>query len=481
MAIPEAGPGGAICFHQGSAQLQASGGDTYQWTPAAGLSNPAIANPVATPDVSTTYKVLVGVTGCAKKRSDTTRVLVRALPAIALTNDTLICSIDTLKLTASGTGSFAWSPNYSISSLTSPTPLVSPDVPTKYYTTLTDGFGCINRDSVFVDVKLYVTINAGKDTTICRKDGFFLNTTSDALSYKWTPATYLSSDTAKRPFATPLDPVITYHVIGNIGKCQSSSAVTIKTIPYPQAYAGRDTALCPGFSAILHASGGSSYRWSPATFLTATNIPNPIVVKPVSDTRYIVTVSDMLGCPKSVNDTVWVRVYPKVIADAGPSDTSVVIGQSLQLHGSGGEIYVWSPPRWLSDPTIANPVALPEDDIQYKLLVKSLPGYCEGRDSIKVKVYLVPPSLYVPTAFSPNNDGNNEILRPILLGMRSITYFRVYNRWGELVFSTTEKDKGWDGTFKGMPQDPATYVWVAEGVTYKGVTIHKKGYAVLIR
>ena len=111
----------------------------------------------------------------------------------------------------------------------------------------------------------------------------------------------------------------------------------------------------------------------------------------------------------------------------------------------------------------------------------AIPENCIGEDSVKIKVFKLPPSFYVPTAFSPNADGINDILRPIALGMRSIKYFKVYNRLGQLLFSTTENGKGWDGTFKGNPQDPATYVWMAQGETFTGELITRKGYAVLVR
>ncbi|MEO6733793.1 MAG: PKD domain-containing protein [Ferruginibacter sp.] len=480
LAIADAGPDKAICAGQTSTSLTASGGSTYQWTPSAGLSNPNIANPIASPAVTTTYRVLVGVTGCTKTRSDTAQVLVRALPSITVTNDTLICSIDTLQLTAIGSGSFVWTPNINISSLSTATPLVSPDLPTKYFTTLTDAFGCINKDSVFVDVKTFVTINAGNDTTICRTDALIMNTVSDALSYKWSPGLYLNNTTDKRPVATPLAPAITYTVVGNIGKCQSQDQVTINTIPYPKANAGIDTIVCFGDSAPLNASGGSIYLWTPPTFLTNANIRNPISVKPSTDTKYTVTVSDVLGCPKPVNATVWVRVYPFVDADAGPADTSVVIGQPLLLSGNGGDNYLWSPPTWLNNPSLAAPLGFPEDNIVYTLLVSTSAG-CTNTDSIRVKVFKVPPSFYVPTGFSPNNDGNNDVMRPILLGMRSLKFFRVYNRWGQLLFATSEKGKGWDGTHHGNPQDPGTYVWMTEGETYTGQTIKKQGTVVLLR
>ncbi len=482
LAIPEAGPPAAICLGQGTAQLQASGGIRYQWTPTTGLSNPNIANPIAAPAVTTTYKVAVGVAGCTGTKTDSVTVLVRALPEANLTDDTLICSIDTLKLLTNPAATYVWSPNYMISSLTAASPLVSPDVPTTYYTTLTDQFGCINQDSILVDVKLFVTIDAGRDTTICRTDTFHLRTVSDALSYQWTPSTYLDSDRAKNPVATPLDTFITYRVVGNIGKCQSRDSVRIRTVPYPVPSINPDQRICYGTTATLSASGGSIYNWTPATFLNNPRIAAPLSVSPTTDTRYTVAVSDTFGCPKAVTASTLVSVRPPVQASTGIGrDTSIVIGQSIRMNASGGDAYVWSPSQWISDITSPTATVTPENTITYKLMVTQLPENCIGYDSVKITVFLLPPSFYVPTAFSPNGDGNNDVLRPKALGMKSIRYFKVYNRLGQLVFETTQKDAGWDGTYKGNPQDPAAYVWMAQGETYQGELITRQGSAVLIR
>jgi len=91
------------------------------------------------------------------------------------------------------------------------------------------------------------------------------------------------------------------------------------------------------------------------------------------------------------------------------------------------------------------------------------------------------PDIYVPTAFSPNNDGHNDKLTPIALGMKSVDLFIVYNRWGQLIYKTTNIGKGWNGMFKGMTQDIGTYVWYAEGMTYLNKKIQRKGTVVLIK
>ncbi len=98
-----------------------------------------------------------------------------------------------------------------------------------------------------------------------------------------------------------------------------------------------------------------------------------------------------------------------------------------------------------------------------------------------MKLFKVKADLYVPTAFSPNGDGLNDDFKPMALGMKSLDAFRVYNRWGQLLFSTTDIGVGWDGTFGGAEQSPGTYVWYASGTDYKGQKHERKGSVVLIR
>lgn len=483
LANPDAGDDTYICAGQTTTMLSASGGNTYHWTPVAGLSDPNIANPVASPAVTTNYIVHVGVTGCSRLRTDTVNVLVRPKPALTVTNDTLICIVDGLQLNASGSGTALWSPNYNINNVNILNPFATPAVATTYHVQLTDVFGCRNFDSVIVNVKPKTVVNAGLDTAICKTEGFTLGATGDALHYTWTPATYLSNPNVLNPFVRPLE-TITYQVIGNIGTCSDTSDITIKVAPYPPANAGPDSIVCIGFNAQLFASGGSSYSWTPSTFLSSSSSQNPLVTQPTSTTTYIVSVTDTLGCTKAITDTVKVTVIPHLNVGAG-SDTTLVEDQPISLHGSGALNYTWtwlpvSLPGWLSSTNVANPVATPKDNITYILQGTDQYG-CRGTDSINILVYTVDPSFYVPTAFTPNGDNLNDVIKPILLGMRAINYFRVYNRFGELVYETKEKDKGWNGIYKGRPQDSGTYVWMAQGVTYKNQVITRKGFVVLIR
>ena len=353
---------------------------------------------------------------------------------LSVSNDTLICSIDTLqiKAMAGSPGVVTWSPNYNINNVNSFTPLVSPDVTTTYLASFVDNSGCAGSASVKINVVDFVTLSAGNDTTICASDAITLMAAGDGLKYVWTPAATLNNPFIKNPIATPTAPVTTYRVTASIGKCVAQDEIKITTVPYPKANAGNDTLICFGQSAPLHASGGSNYSWSPSAFLTVTTISNPVSVSPVASVLYVVTVRDNLGCPKPVNDTVIVEVA-NIVADAGPRDTSIVIDQPLQLIATGSTNYSWTPGTWLNFTNIADPVSLPQDNIEYVVRVSNRVG-CFDTDTINVKLFKVKPDLYVPTAFSPNKDGTNDILRPLALGLKSVDAFRVYNRWGQLLF-----------------------------------------------
>jgi gliding motility-associated-like protein len=89
--------------------------------------------------------------------------------------------------------------------------------------------------------------------------------------------------------------------------------------------------------------------------------------------------------------------------------------------------------------------------------------------------------IYVPTAFTPNKDGKNDVLRPALAGIKDLRYFRVYNRWGQLIFETKAENAGWDGTVKGIKQESGVMVWVAEGLGVDGKVYFRKGTCMLIR
>ncbi len=407
--------------------------------------------------------------------------IVRDKPLLQLPfKDTLICNIDTLAIPVLNQGVFSWLPNKNILFANTSKPLVFPKDTTQYIVTVNDN-GCINSDTVTVNVLPFITVDLGKDTLICKTDPITLRPISYALQYQWASSSGEVLPNIKFPVARPL--VNTkYYVTANLGRCQDRDSVTIKVVPYPLVIAGPDTTICIGSRILLHATvKASSLTWSPAASLTAANIPNP-VAGPSKTTAYILKVSDTLGCPKPVSDTLIVTVVPSIIANAG-RDTVALPGQPIQLMASGSQFYNWSPESGLNDPSIYNPIATLDagiDSIRYKVRVSDRNG-CFAEDDVVIRVYKTGPEIFVPSAFTPNGDGKNDVLRPVTVGISDLHYFKVFNRWGQLLFSTTELGKGWDGIFNGAPQPIGTYVYVVEGADYKGKTVLRKGTAVLIR
>jgi gliding motility-associated-like protein len=166
-----------------------------------------------------------------------------------------------------------------------------------------------------------------------------------------------------------------------------------------------------------------------------------------------------------------------VVAFAG-NDTTAVYGMPHQLSGTGGTIYLWSPSGSLSSPFLQNPIATLFNDTRFTVLVTNDIG-CSATDDVLVKVYKGP-AYYLPNAFTPNGDGLNDVFRVIAVGIATTDYFRIYNRYGELVFDGGTTLKGWDGTFKGKKAVTGTYVWMIKGIDKDGKIVDMKGTVLLL-
>ncbi|HEY4064655.1 MAG TPA: gliding motility-associated C-terminal domain-containing protein [Puia sp.] len=315
----------------------------------------------------------------------------------------------------------------------------------------------------------------------------------------WTGFTpnYTQVDYSLLGLTTPTQ----YRVIVKSGVCPADTSEPaniniIKTL-FPQATAEPlDTAICYGTKATLNTtiSIGTSYTWSNTNTLAnygdgnVNTTPYSIqtLASPLRTNSYIFTVENA-GCPNALIDTFLVRVIPPIIVDAG-NDTSIVINQPLQLHASsndttaGGDTFSWTPVIGLNDPNIPDPIATlsaETDSIRY--IVKAMSAYgCYGLASIVVRVFKTLPDIFVPNAFTPGGATNN-LFRPIPVGISTLQYFRVYNRYGQLVYATSAMGEGWDGRIGGRLVDSGTFVWMVQGKTYTGKTIFHKGTMVLVR
>ena len=460
---------------------------SWAWDFGVNTSNTDVSilqNPTYTYNAMASYNVRLIATsdkGCRDTAIKEIKIIDKP-PLTMRFKDTLICNGDALQLEAIGDGNFTWTPTGSdIVNENTATPTVTPTTTKKYFVQLDDN-GCLNNDSVRVRVVDFVTLRARTDTVICATDSVQLSAVSDGLQFNWSPAATVGNPNIINPKARP-DANTVYTVTARIGHCTATDDVAVNIVPYPLVNAGADTTICYATSAQLNGStNGNSFSWSPVTDLARSNTLSPTAT-PLNTTAYVLTVrDDRSGCPKPSRDTIIVNVLPKIQASAG-RDTSVVVNQALQLLATGGVDYEWTPTTALSNPGTANPTAVYDgsfESIQYKVNVYNEAG-CMDSASITVKIFKTVPQVFVPTAFTPNSDGKNDIIRPIAVGITKIEYFRIFNRWGEMVFSTTINEKGWDGRINGREQPAGTYVWVVRATDYTGKAFFAKGTATLIR
>ena len=354
--------------------------------------------------------------------------------------------------------------------------------PGNYTVSIKDNNGCTNSQNATITLNNIVTLDASADTTICEGTSYLIPASSNAAVISWTPSASLNNSNIATPTASPIVTTM-YHVTATTGICSRTDSIKIKVNPSPVADAGTDISVCFGKIYQLNGSGGIAYQWSPSTyFTTASNIASPSV-KAKNNITYFLTVTNAFGCNSITPDAVDVKVIPVVKIFAG-NDTIAAINQPIQLKVvetsiAGVTQYSWSPATFLNNAAIATPVAILPFD-QHYIITGTTPEGCEGYDDILIKVYKGP-EIYVPSGFTPNNDGLNDLLKAIPVGIKEFRYFRIYNRWGQMIFSTRNPSVGWDGKINGTEQPTGTFVWMAEAVDYKGNLVSRKGVVTIVR
>lgn len=346
-----------------------------------------------------------------------------------------------------------------------------------------DANGCITSQpaTIILQDNLTLFTNNTHAISFCEGKSAVLPATSNGSSFSWSPATGLNSSTILNP-SSSVSVTTKYYITATLGLCSKKDSVTATILPAPIADAGTGGTICYGKDLQLSGSGGVEYNWSPSVFLSNSTISNPSVIKPTQTITYRLSVKDVNGCTSLTDDEVMVIVTPPVKVNAG-RDTSIVMNQPFQLqaidiNSSGIIQYSWTPATGLTNPFVQNPITITGQDIRY-IVTGTTPEGCEGVDDIILKVY-TGPAIYVPTGFTPNNDGKNDVLKIVTVGIKQFSFI-IYNRWGQIIFQTKSVSSGWDATLNGQPQDGGTYVWFAEGVDDKGNKFIRKGTVTVIR
>jgi gliding motility-associated-like protein len=346
-----------------------------------------------------------------------------------------------------------------------------------------------------------VCLNEVVDPTLTLKShtGTVLNWQSSFDNANWSSMTPANTSTTYK--TGPVNTTTYYRAMVKSGVCPAelSQTATIQFFNVPMPEADIDppfSDICYGKSAVLNATitTGTSYAWSnnvplsPGGSGAVPGVPYSITAtaSPLSTADVVLTVNNA-GCPNASKDTFHIHVTQPIIVRAG-NDTAVVINQPLQFNATASDpnatIWSWNPAWGLNFSNIANPVATYNASdpaaITYVITAET-PAGCTGTDTVTVKIFKTGADIFVPSAFTPNGDGKNDVIRPVMAGVAQLNFFRVYNRWGQLVFSTSQAYKGWDGLIAGAKQSSQNFVYMIQAVDYTGKTIVKRGSFVLLR
>ena len=348
--------------------------------------------------------------------------------------------------------------------------------------TATDAWGCTGTIVQPVIIYPPPTIIASDDTTICVGDKATLYGYG-GLSYTWAPPATLSC-TACNPTNATTSVITTYTVTGtDVHGCRNYDTVTVFLKTQTVSVSHGDTAICYGVTVQIWDSGATKYNWTPPMGLSNSTIANP-TVKPTTTTTYTVT-AQLGSCLPDVH-YVTIIVYPLPTVSAG-ADQTLMAGSTAQLVATGNNIstYMWSPDETLSCNDCPNPVASMSVSTTFTVDVSSIHN-CWASDSVTIHLYCSTSQVFMPNSFTPNADGQNDVFYPRGTGISTIKSFRIYNRWGELLFEKTNIDindeaNAWDGTFGGATPRPDVYVYVVDAICETGESVFIKGDVTIIR
>jgi gliding motility-associated-like protein len=476
-------------------QNLSQGSGSYFWNfgdPTTLADTSILTNPSWTyPDTGTYTVTLIAYSQYGTGCSDTTTAVLKIYPPFEadFTFSQTPCSLAiNFNSTSLNTGSgFAsqWNWNFGDNSSSSQqNPVHVYSAPGTYPVTLTvtSDSGCVKV--ITKNVVVEPTLSASAILTspvICNND---CNASLTALPLNGTaPYTYLWNTSQTANVISGLCAGVYTVTITDSLNCSATQTIQVPDPPplfvavtATDDYCGR---LCIG-TALVSSSGGYgnySYQWNDPQSQTSAYVTG------LCEGNYTVTITDANGCSASASVSVgYTDYYPPF--DAKPEEAIIYQGQSVNITSTiyPGAVYQWLPSAGLNNPSIPNPVASPSQTVVYIVQFADSNG-CPNSDTVRIIVRettCIEPEIFIPNAFSPNDDGSNDILYVRGNTIREML-LRVYNRWGEKVFETTNPSAGWDGTYKGKKVQPGVYDYYVEATCVNNEKFFKKGNITVLR
>lgn len=401
---------------------------------------------------------------------------------------------------SSNIDSYLWDFGNNDTTSSDPTPSRTFTTPGVYTATLyvVDSV-CLIQDTAITQITVYPVpqIQMPNDSIVCSGSNITLtpNTFGTGSLFHWSSQPDFS-DTLNMPMTdstvTITPGAIQYYYFMVVDpNCPVIDSVQVGSILNSYVVSG-DQSICEGdtISLQIDTIGGGfipTYQWEPQSEILTNPTGDIIAVAPTSNTQYTVTATDNFGCvfTATINVSVF-SVSAGALFDATADDNVIIAGESTMIHAIPDDpnlVYSWNPPLGLVHPDSANTVAAPTETTTYVVTISSSSGSCEVTRGVTINVIdavCEEPDIFIPNAFTPNDDGNNDVCYVRGNALTEI-YFTIYDRWGEMVFETTDLNEGWDGTFKGMDVDPGVFVYYLEATCIGENTFFKKGNITVIR
>ena len=461
-------------------QIFASGGDNlvgYDWDASAlGLTcYDACNNPIASPALNTTYTVTVtNVSGCSSTASTTVSVFYEFQTLLG--EDRTLCEGDTAHLQVLNGNNPFWISSDGLSCAACPNPIASPTETSTYIVRVDSDFGCELFDTITVNILTEDDIDAGEDLAICSGTPAQLTGFGEGIP-SWTPAATLNQNDIFNPIATPTETTTYYFSLEN-GDCILTDSMKVEIIEKTEIDL-LDQSICLGEALIMQPIGiADTYLWSPPTGLSSLDIKNP-TASPTETIEYTV-IAKVGTCPPDTASAI-VEVLEKPTLNVAqlyryfPGDPILLDVTSLE---SGDFAYQWFPSNGLTCSDCPNPTANINVSMVYTVLITDLETGCSHSEIVTVqKINECSEDLIsMPNAFSPNGDGNNDTYQMYSGTIEEIEYFRVFDRWGALVFESNDRNFAWDGKFKNKTVVEGVYIYLLSGkCKLDGSTIMKMG------
>ncbi|MDX2174673.1 MAG: PKD domain-containing protein [Bacteroidota bacterium] len=462
------------------------GSNPYVWNFGNGVTS-TLTSPSYSYPASGSYTVSLLTTdlnGCTDVKTNTVSIF-NFNPGVI--NGGTICEGFATPLSASGGTSYTWTPSSGLSNTNIASPIATPSITTVYSVQIdnnSQGYTCSRTLTAQVTVYPKPTADYTYTTNPCGGGVNFFDLSVPLISsWQWTLSSAITS-TVQNPYNfyfTGGTHTVSLIVTDNNG-CKDTADKVITVLVPPAVSINPNKIICKGDKAVLLASGGMSYQWTPTVSLDISNIPGP-TASPTANTQYSCVVTTSNNCSFLLTTDVTITQISTIPISANANPVIIVQGNSSNLtyNGDPGSIVTWSPGNSVSPSSGYSVTATPDRSTTYTVTIKN--GPCRETLTVYVEVNLsgcIDSDVFIPNTFTPNGDGNNDILYVRGLKVQE-TYFAVYNRWGEMVWETTDKTKGWDGIYKGKPADVGVFGWYLKVKCFDGQETFKKGNVTLIR